>query len=195
MLADGKKVDDNGGPTVRGLLGSGWGGRELRFWLLSTHYHKPVVFSAERLGEARRTLQRLDGCIAGLGQIQAGTAYKELDQLLYDLKSGFNAALEDDLNISAALAVIFKVVKEINRLVAGHQIAAEQVPAILSAFKSVDAVLGIFDFEPVHTDPNVRQLLDQRQAARQAKNWAKADALRQELEKLGVAVRDDKLTT
>ncbi len=196
VLADGKKVDDKGGgPTLRGLLSSGWSGRELRFWLLSTHYHKPVIYSAARLGEARRTLQRLDGCISALGQIQTGTAFKELDQLLYDLKNGFNAALEDDLNISAALAVIFKVVKEINRLVSGHQIAPDQVPAILSAFKGIDTVLGIFQFEPVHPNPEVQRLLAQRQAARQAKNWAEADALRRELEKLGVPVRDEKLTT
>jgi cysteinyl-tRNA synthetase len=196
VLADGKKVDDKGGgPTVRGLLASGWSGRELRFWLLSNHYHKPVVYSTERLNEARRTLQRLDGFIAALGQIQAGTDYKDLDQLLYDLKSGFNSALEDDLNISAALAAIFKVVKEINRLVSGHQIAPDQVPAILAAIQGIDAVLGIFHFAPVHPDPQIQQLLEQRQAARLAKNWAKADALRQELEKIGVAVRDEKLTT
>jgi cysteinyl-tRNA synthetase len=196
VLVDGKKVDEKGaGPTVRGLLAAGWTGREIRFWLLAAHYRKPVVFSTERLRLARHTLQRLDGCVTALGRIEQGAPYKELDQLLYDLKSGFNTAMEDDLNISAALAVIFKIVKELNRQLSLHQVAAGQVPAIIAAFKSIDAVLGVFHFETEHTDPRVQQLLDQRQSARQAQDWQKADALRRELEALGVAVRDEKLTT
>ncbi|MFZ1983803.1 MAG: DALR domain-containing protein, partial [Desulfatitalea sp.] len=194
VLVDGKKVDEKGaGPTVRGLLAAGWTGREIRFWLLATHYHKPVVFSTERLRLACHTLQRLDGCVTALGRIERGASYKELDQLLYDLKSGFNTAMEDDLNISAALAVIFKIVKELNRQLSRRQVAAGQVPAIIAAFKSIDAVLGIFHFEAAHTDPRVQRLLDQRQAARRAKDWQQADALRRELEALGVAVRDEKI--
>ncbi len=194
VMVDGKKVNEkDGGLAVRDLLAQGWSGREIRFWLLSTHYNKPVVYSQERLQYVRRALQRLDGCLASLQRLDRGEPFKELDQLLYDLKKGFNSAIEDDLNISVALAAIFSVVKQLNRLVAGHAIAPGQVSAVVSAFKGIDAVLGIFSFEMSSEDPRIQQLLSQRVEARKMRNWKLADQLRQELAALGVSVRDEKL--
>ena len=194
VLVDGKKVNEKGGATtVRDLLSQGWSGREIRYWLLSTHYNKPVIYSQERLQYARRALMRLDGCLAALQQLEQGEAFKDLDQLLYDLKNGFNTAMDDDLNISAALAAIFTVVKQLNRLIAVRAIASEQVAAVVSAFKSIDAVLGLFCFEQTCEDPRVRMLLSQRVEARNARDWKLADRLRQELLALGITVRDEKL--
>jgi len=193
VLVDGKKIDAKGNSlTVRDLLAKGWAGREIRFWLLSSHYRKPVIYSRDRMRYARRTLERLDGCVKSLRQLEQGDPCKDLDQLLYDLKSGFNKAMEDDLNISEALAVIFKVIKEINRLVSHRRIAPEQTPAVIAALKNVDTVLGIFDFDHTCTDPQVQHLLEQREAARNARDWETADALRKELEKKGIKVRDGK---
>ncbi len=194
VLVDGKKVDEkSGGLTVRDLLKQGWSGREIRFWLLSSHYHKPVLYSEDRLVYARRTLQRLDGCVATLQQVTQGETCQELDQLLYDLKSGFNEAMEDDLNISAALAVIFKVIKDLNRLVTRQAIAPDQVPAVLAALRSINAVLGIFHLEPVYEDPHVQDIIRQRAEARKSGNWELADQLRQELDRMGIQVRDGKI--
>ena len=194
VLVDGKKVNEkDGGLAVRDLLAQGWSGREVRFWLLSTHYSKPVIYSQERLQYARRALQRLDGCVASLQRLDRGEPFKELDQLLYDLKNGFNSAIEDDANISAALAAIFSVVKQLNRLVARHALAPAQVSRVVSAFKGIDAVLGIFSFEMSSEDPRIQELLSQRVEARKMRNWKLADKLRQELAALGVTVRDEKL--
>ncbi|RJQ86182.1 MAG: cysteine synthase [Desulfobacteraceae bacterium] len=194
VLVDGKKVDEKGGGLmVRDLLAGGWTGREIRLWLLSSHFHKPVIYSHERLLHARRTLQRLDGCTISLHQLEQGRPCKDLDQLLYDLKSGFNEAMEDNLNISAALAVIFKVVKQLNRLLACQEIAPEQVSMVAAALKGVDAVLGIFRFEPLYEESHVQALLHQRAAARKTHDWERSDRLRLALEKLGITVRDGKL--
>ena len=195
VLADGKKVsDDENGLTVRGLMEQGWSGREIRFWLLSGHYRKPVIFSKERLQHARRTLQRLDDCMSTLQQIQQGQDYGELDQLLYDLRNGFVTAMDDDLNISAALAAIFKVVKKLNRLAAREQISPGQVASVLDGFRSIDAVLGIFCFDPVYSAPDAQALMRQRDQARQARDWELADRLRDELNRMGVVVRDGKVS-
>jgi len=194
VLVDGKKVDEKGGGlTVRDLLTQGWSGREIRFWLLSSHYSKTVLYSEERLVYARRTLQRLDGCVATLQQLQDGKPYPELDQLLYDLKSGFNKAMEDDLNISAALAVIFKIIKQLNRLATDGNISPDQVPAVIAGLKSLNAVLGIFQFEPVYEEDSVQQMMQQRAEARRAGDFALADRLRAQLENMGVQVRDGKV--
>ncbi len=194
VLVDGKKVDEAGsGLTVQMLSDAGWSGREIRFWLISSYYRKPVIYSDARLKDARRTLQRLDGCIAALQQLDGGQPYPELDQLLYDLKNGFGAAMDDDLNISAALAAIFKVVKQLNRLISKRRIASAQVPRVIEGFRNIDAVLQVLDFEPAAQDPVIVELQRRREAARKARDWDLADALRQELADLGVMVRDGKV--
>ena len=195
VLVDGKKVDEAGsGLTVQMLIDAGWSGREIRFWLISSYYRKPVIYSDARLKDARRTLQRLDGCIAALQQLDGGQPYSELDQLLYDLKNGFGAAMDDDLNISAALAAIFKVVKQLNRLISKRRIASAQVPRVIEGFRNIDAVLQVLDFEPAVEDPVIVELQRRRKAARKARDWNLADALRRELTDLGVMVRDGKAT-
>ncbi len=194
VLVDGKKVDEEeGGLTVKTLIQSGWSGREIRFWLLSNYYRKPVNFSEERLQYARRTLQRLDDCAATLHQLRNGRPYGELDQLLYDLKHGFVTAMDDDLNISVALAAIFKVVKQVNKLASGNQLSVEQVPRVLEGLKSINSVLRIFHFDPVYEDPKVKTLLKQRARARLECNWELADALRKKLVDMGAVVRDGKI--
>ena len=179
--------------TVEALHTAGWSGREIRFWLLSAHYRKTVRYSQERLQYARHTLQRLDDCVAALIHLQVGQPYKELDQLLYDLKSGFFGAMDDDLNISAALAAVFKTIKRLNRLVSTQQIAPKQVVSVLEGLKYVDSVLGIFHFHINAEDKTIKALMAERNAARKEKNWELADQLRDRLIRMGVAVRDTKI--
>jgi cysteinyl-tRNA synthetase len=164
------------------------------FWLLSGHYRKTVRFSKERLQYARHTLQRLDDCVAALIHLKDGQPYKELDQLLYDLKSGFVSAMDDDLNISAALAAVFKTVKQLNRLASTQQIAAGQVGSIIEGLKNIDSVLGIFHFAVDAEIQEIKALMARRDAARREKNWELADQLREQLISMGVAVRDRKTT-
>lgn len=193
VLVNGSATEDpEGGLFVRSLLAQGWTGREIRFWLLSSNYHKPVIHSLERLQYARQTLQRLDSCVTTLRQLTRGTPCKDLDQLLYDLKNGFHVAMDDDLNISAALAVIFKVIKQLNRLLARQQLAPEQVPRVTAALQGIDTVLGIFHFPAAYDDAEVQHLIRRRAEARQARDWPLADQLREQLEQLGVTVRDGK---
>jgi cysteinyl-tRNA synthetase len=194
VLAHGKKLDEQeSGLTIKSLGESGWSGREIRFWLLSSYYRKPVIFSDERLLSSRRTLQRLDDCVTTLQQLQAGQPYAELDQLLYDLKNGFVTAMDDDLNISAALAAIFKIIKQLNRLTAKGQIAADQVSKVLEGLKNIDTVLRIFHFDPVYEDSRVQTLLRQKSKARMERNWELADRLKKKLAELGVVARDGKI--
>ncbi|OQX26932.1 MAG: cysteine--tRNA ligase, partial [Desulfobacteraceae bacterium IS3] len=117
VLVDGKKVNENGiRLTLHDLKERGWSGRELRFWLISTHYRKPVIFSEDRLNAARNSLERLDTFVHTLSQLKQGNPYPELSQLLYDIRQGFVTAMDDDLNISAAMASIFRNIKKINIL-------------------------------------------------------------------------------
>jgi cysteinyl-tRNA synthetase len=194
VLVGGKKMDGyEGHPTIRSLMAEGWSGREIRYWLLSVHYRKPVIYAPERLQDARRALRRLDACLAMLRQIASGQLFGELDQLLYDLKTGFIDAMDDDLNISVAMASIFKVIKQVNLLAAERRLAPEQVPGILKAFRAINDVVRIFRFETAGDDASVRELVHRRERARAARDWTLADRIREELIGMGIDVRDSKM--
>jgi len=194
ILVDGKKVDQNRtGLTLEGLMGMGYSPRLIRFWLLSTHYRKPITFSTRRLDAAARSLERIDRCISSLQQIEAGRAFAELDQLRYDIKSGFAAAMDDDLNIAAALAGLFKNIRKINALARQGRLDRAGASRILETFRRLDRVLAIMRFETPGDDPLVRDLVAARKRARAAKNWELADRLRERLKEMGVGVQDGKV--
>jgi cysteinyl-tRNA synthetase len=181
-------------PTVAELLAEGFSGRELRFWLLSTHYHKPLRFSRERLWEARHTLCRLDDCVQALGRAAAGRSPQaDVDQLLYDIRSGFIGAMDEDLNVSAALASIFAAVRKINTLVHAGGIDAEGASRVLDGLRGVDRVLQVLEFAAPAEDPEVARMLAEREQARAARDWERADRLRDALQARGIRVQDRKL--
>ena len=191
VLIDGKKLDErSAGLTIADLMNMGYSGRVIRFWLLSSHYRKPISFSKERLDDAKRALERLDRCVYNLRCVKQGRPYPELEQLLYDLKNGFTSAMDDDLNISAALATIFTIVKKVNRLILEKQLHPEDASKMVEGFHSVDTVLNLFNFFDDYADPKIQRLLSQRDKARAEKNWDLADKLREELSSRGVIVQD-----
>jgi len=194
VLIDGKKLDEQGsGHTLTDLTDMGYSGREIRYWLLSGHYRKPVTFSKDRLEDAKRSLKRLDSCIHSLIHIEPGAEpYPELDQVLYDIKHGFTNAMDDDLNISAALASIFKIVKQVNILVLENKLDSDGAKKIVDAFRNLDSVLKVFDFEDAFEDPEVQRLIRERDQARREKNWDLADKIRDQLRTKGITIKDKK---
>jgi len=191
VLINGKKLDEkSAGLTISDLMKMGYSGRVIRFWLLSSHYHKPIPFSKERLGNAQRAIERLDQCMSNLRYVKTGQPYAELEQLLYDLKNGFSCAMDDDLNISAALATIFTIVKKINKLLFKKQLHSKDASRIIDGFRGIDAVLNIFNFFDQYSDPEIQRLLNQRDKARSEKNWDLADEIRDQLKSRGVIVQD-----
>ena len=194
VMVDGKKVDSTGaGFTLKDLMDIGYSGREIRYWLLAGHYRKPVAFSVDRLNDARCSLKRLDACIRSLLTVQGQRSYAELNQLLYDIKHGFTGAMDDDLNISAAMASIFKNIKKINILVLERKIGADDALKIVTEFKTINTVLRVFDFEEPMTDKEIENLIRDRENARKDKNWILADQIRNRLKARGVNVRDRKI--
>lgn len=191
VLVDGKKVDEKDDVlTIRSLLDQGWSGRAIRYWLLSNHYRKTLQYSKERLNESQRALRRLDTCIQALFELRSGNVYPELNQLLYDIRNGFIDAMDDDLNISEALASIFHNVKRINKLIADNRLDPKGARQCLLAFEKIDSVLKIFDFKQTEYGLDTQNLLRKREKARQEKKWELADELRRKLLDQGVMVRD-----
>ncbi len=179
-------------PPVEELLAAGVSGRAIRGVLLSIHYRRPLSFSAEKLEAAERALRRVDRCLAGMQALErGGDPPAEADQLAFDLRQGVRAALDDDLDLPAALAVIFKTVRRIHALAAAGALTARGARRLLEAFREQDEVLRLFPAgEPPAPDAELRELIAARAAARAAGDFQTADRLREELLRRGVRVQD-----
>lgn len=194
VLSGGKKVDDRENRiTLEHVLDMGFTGREIRFWMLSTHYRKMLHFSEDRLLESRRQLRKIDGCIQALIHVNEGVPYPDLDQIVYDIKHGFIHAMNDDLNISAAMAAMFTAIRKLNQLVQEKGIDPDGAQEVVKVFRDLDSVFNVFDFQDRFSDELVQRLMEKREKARAAKDWERADRLRAQLEELGVSVRDRKV--
>jgi cysteinyl-tRNA synthetase len=182
-----------GGLSLSEIQALGFSGREIRYWMLAVHYRKTAHFSAARLDDARRALQRLDRCVRLLTGLREGQPCPDVEQLVYDIRQGVTRTLDDDLNLPAALAAIFQCVKRINALAADGLLDGPGAGRLLAAFRDIDAVLGIFDFDPAAAPgPDIRKLMQRREKARAEQNWKLADRLREELMLHGIRVQDPK---
>ena len=175
LLVEGKKMSKSAGNffTLRDLLAKGWTGREIRYVLLSTHYRKQLDFTFDGLQAARSALQRLDEFLLKLPDA-AGP--------ICPVIAGFEAAMDDDLNISAALAAVFEFIRESNKNGAP--------PGALAMWQRVDTVLGFGIPGKASVPAEIQALVDERQAARKAKNFKRSDEIRDQLAQAGWVIED-----
>ncbi|HLB33833.1 MAG: cysteine--tRNA ligase [Verrucomicrobia bacterium RIFCSPHIGHO2_12_FULL_41_10] len=199
LMVDGSKMSKSAGNfyTLRDLIARDWSGREVRYALLTAHYRVPLNFTLEGLEAARQSLQRIDAWLERLHDFTAESkAGSDTPATLRSLGSmdlsGFSDALDDDLNISAALATLFDVIRESNRLLDTHAITPAEVQGLLTWWKKVNDVLAIEPDPAVHLPEEVISLLALRQTARISKNWQESDRLRDQLATLGWNVKDTK---
>ena len=176
---------------VGDLLEAGVDPRALRYALISVHYRAGLNYTADSLAAAAAAIDRLDALVAALA------AYREerpddpeLAVVLDDAKVAFEAALDDDLNISAALGALFDLVRDLNRRIDARSISTADAGRSTDWLRRIDTVLGILPDEDEDLEADLQGLLDERIAARAAKDWAASDRLRDELAARGIAVED-----
>jgi len=188
LLVEGRKMSKSLGNffTLRDLFNKGFSGREIRYSLLAAHYRETLNFTLDGLQGARVALGRLDECLAKLREL-AGPATAEPE---HDLMAKVSAALDEDLNLSAAWGAVFDWVRETNRLLAANQLSAAQAAAALAAWHKIDDVFGLGRKGETEAPPELLALLEARQAARKAKDFKDADAIREELKAKGWLIED-----
>jgi len=180
--------------TLETLVKQGWDPKTLRFWLISNHYRKTLVLSEQSLKQAQYTLDKINRCLTTLSAIKEGKGFEEMDQLVYDIKSAFFQSMEDDLKISGVISSLLANVKTINRLINQNKINLDGANKLLNCFKEIDSVLKIFNFNTKREySREIRDLLREREHARQEKDWEQADRIRDRLNALGVSVHDKKV--
>jgi cysteinyl-tRNA synthetase len=188
LLVESKKMSKSLGNffTLRDLLAKGFTGREIRYLLLTAHYRETFNFTLEGLQGARTSLARIDECLTKLREL-AGNAKAAGDS---PLLTQFSAALDDDLNISGAWGAIFEWVRDTNRKLAENAMDPAAAAAALATWERLDSVLGVGAPKEVEVPADILALVEARQAARKAKDFKRADAIRDELKAKGWVIED-----
>ncbi len=189
LIVDGKKMSKSLGNfhTLREVMARGYQGREVRYVLLAAHYRQSLNFSFDAVDSAQASLARLDEFTDRVTEFKSEGA--ALPEWAVTAKAGFEAALDDDLNIAEALASVFDMVHAGNRAMdAGDKQWSSE--AVLALLKSFDTVLGVLAKPTVEVDAEAHELLAARAQARADKDWAESDRIRDALKALGWEVRD-----
>ncbi|MBA2702194.1 MAG: cysteine--tRNA ligase [Chloroflexi bacterium] len=193
LRSDGSKMAKSTGNMagVGELLEAGVSARSLRYAVIAVHYRAGINHSDASLAAAAAALDRLDALVAALD------AYREertddpaLPVVLEDARAAFGAALDDDLNVSAGLAAVFDLVRDLNRRIEARSLSSADAGRALEALRDLDRVLAILPDPPGELGTEELALLERRAAARAGRDWAASDQLRDELAARGVTVED-----
>jgi len=204
LLVEGKKMSKSLGNyfTLRDLLAKGFTGREVRYLLLTSHYRETFNFTLDGLQGAKTALARIDECVGKLREIANQPGGVPTSPLApsdgervgvrgsAQLASGFSAALADDLNMAAAWGEVFKWVTETNKRIADNSLPPAEAAAALAAWEKIDSVLGVGTKLEAEAPAEILALADARTAAKKARDFKRADAIREELKSKGWVIED-----
>jgi cysteinyl-tRNA synthetase len=188
LMVEGKKMSKALGNffTLRDLAGKGFSGREIRYLLLTAHYRETFNFTVGGLEGARTSLARIDECLGKLREIAGATTAVADAKLVQQ----FTEAMDEDLNVAGAWGVVFEWIRDTNRRIADNSLKLTDAAAALAAFEKIDSVLGIGAKTETEAPAEIIALAEARTAAKKAKDFKRADALRDELKAKGWAIED-----
>jgi cysteinyl-tRNA synthetase len=194
LQTGGQKMAKSAGNIARvaDLLAAGIPPRALRYSLISVHYRAALQYSDESLAAAGAALERIDALLLALQAYrEVGAGDPTLPAALDAARSAFEASMDDDLNVSAALGAIFDLVRELNRRIGARALSTADAATAIAFIRDLDRVLAITpDGELAALAPELAALLDERLAARAARAWAESDRLRDVLLAHGILVED-----
>ena len=191
LLVDGQKMSKSLGNfyTIPDVLAKGYTGREIRYALIRVNYRTQLNFTWGGMKEARESLGRIDDWLQRLREV-AGDK-KGNPKIDIQLGHEFEEALDDDLNISAALGFLFETIRDTNRAMDQNKLDAKTAVAWLNWWDQINKVLD-FESDGAELPEEVATLADARAQARLAKDFRKSDELRDKLNALGWEARDTK---
>jgi cysteinyl-tRNA synthetase len=190
LIVENKKMSKSLGNffTLRDLIDKGYDPKAIRWVLLATHYHQPNNFTFDALDAAAQSLRRVRDFIGRLAGVTGEGS--DLSEAASACEEAFGAALDDDLNISAALATVFDFIRDTNKLIDQNVVGAEGAANAVALLERLDGVVGLFGVEEDEVPQAIMDLAVERGQARRAKDFARADAIRDELSAQGWVIED-----
>ncbi len=190
--------------TMRDLLARGYSGAEIRWTLISTHYRSKLNFDIAALDVSRSALKKFADLFRRLNAVPSGTnGVENAATLARSAAEAFGNAFGNDLNVSEAMAVLFKFTKDVKSALAKGEYGKDAADIILNQYRDFDRILASLDVDGALTaeppaanpadaniPPEIQALVEQRTAAKKAKDFKTADAIREELKARGWTVKD-----
>jgi len=194
LQVEGKKMSKRLGNyyTLRDLLAKGYDPIAIRYLLMSTHYRQQFNFTFEGLEAAKGAVDRLKNFVRRLHDAAGKESGGKVATFIGKAEVCFEGSMDDDLDIGTALASLFDFVREINNLLDANTVSKAEAADIGGLMMKFDAVLGVIGKVEVEEDlaPDIDVLVQKREAARKAKNWKEADAIRAQLKTMGIVLED-----
>lgn len=189
LFVDGRKMSKSLGNfyTLRDLLATGLDPTAIRYTLLSSHYRQPLNFTFDAVEASAGAVRRLREFVANMEAAKGGSENQAFAKLVTQTEANFEAAMDDDLNIALALSHVFDFVRDVNRLEASAADGAKAAALI----RKLDTVLGVLPAAKEQTlDAEIESLIAEREAARKARDFRRADAIRAALAARGIILKD-----
>lgn len=198
---DNKKMSKSLGNffTARDIIEK-YDGETVRFFMLSAHYRNPVNFSDTLMEQSKSALERVYTCIDNLEFLKGNSeektlaaTEKEFLSKLDNFKEKFIGAMDDDLNTADAIAAIFDIVYASNTALSGEN-SREVIEKTIALIRELGNVLGLFQKSNEKSiDAEIEKMIEQRNKAREEKDWATADAIRDKLKEMNIVLKDTPL--
>ncbi|HJT18065.1 MAG TPA: cysteine--tRNA ligase [Thermoanaerobaculia bacterium] len=182
--------------TLKEIEEMGYDALTLRYALLSVPHRTKLNFTEQSLQDAKSAIGRIESFLLRLEEISKSAPHDakqsdgHADQLIGKFLTDFEAGMDDDLNTSAALAAIFILIRDANIAIDAGRITPNDAEGIRTALMRVDPVLDIFPRRDEVLDETIEKMIDARNAARRARNFAESDRIRDELLAKGILLED-----
>jgi cysteinyl-tRNA synthetase len=195
LVVEGEKMAKSLGNffTLRDLLARGHDPAVLRYLLISVPYRQKLNFTFDGLHASAQAIERIANTLRRLEHTPAADGDGSLDEKdVAHFRTEFRAALADDLNTARALGELHTLLRKLNSALDEDGLSVDVRAALGTAFDEADSVLAIFPTSPsvAESDVEIDRLIEERGRAREAKDWARADEIRDRLAEMGVVVED-----
>jgi cysteinyl-tRNA synthetase len=198
LLIDEEKMSKSLGNVFNlpDIQAKGYRPSTLRYLLLSTHYRKQLKFSWDTMDQADEAVRRLADFVERLDRVSGNGSHPDISVKVAAAEAEFRAAMEQDLNTSAALAVIFDLVRALNASIDSGELGTGDVAIVKGTFERFDRVLGVVslrrqeDRETTLPPEEIDRLVAARQDARKRRDFSEGDRIRQQLLQAGIVLED-----